>query len=394
MLGFVVCFWLWSKFLYSPRLVILPPLPPAEIFFLEVRRLLGPWPAVLIPLAGLVFVAWDGLTLRRNDRFHWWVRRILGGAGATVVAHVAVWVLGSLLFFLLLLLLRGSDAKAGDTSGAAMSGLALFCAFLSLIVAGPATLICLIIATQWLKRRDGFPATHLGALNTLWAVILVPLLSLWAISGDPAESVRAIALAGKAKEVERETALISAARKGDAETVRSLIRAGAVVNAKDDSGATALTVAASQGHTEIVRTLLQAGADANAKNDSGVTALMAPARDGYTEIVRSLIEAGADLNAKNDFGRTALMSAATNRHIEIVRALIEKGAEVNARDADGRTALMMAASADDPAMVRALLKAGADVKAKDNQGNSALQAAAGPNRAEIVRLLREAGARQ
>jgi len=31
LVGFAVCFWLWAKWLFSPQLFFLPPLPPVEV---------------------------------------------------------------------------------------------------------------------------------------------------------------------------------------------------------------------------------------------------------------------------------------------------------------------------------------------------------------------------
>jgi ankyrin repeat protein len=64
--------------------------------------------------------------------------------------------------------------------------------------------------------------------------------------------------------------------------VKTLIDAGAGVNAKDEDGATALLWAAVEGHTETAKVLIDAGADVNTKDkEYGATALMGEAhRDG------------------------------------------------------------------------------------------------------------------
>jgi hypothetical protein len=392
-LGFAVCFWLWAKWLFSPRMFFLPPLPPVEVLISLVERVLGLWLVALIPLWGAVLVGLDGLESRRAERLGWWARRLLRGAAEVVVVHLVVWVVGSVLFFVLLTLLPGSDVRGRAMSDPVVQGLILFCAFLSLIVAGPISAIIVAVRGQGSRRRDGFPPTRLGALNHTWAVLLVPLLVLWIASGYPREILRPFMQGGGATAKEASFALVSAAREGEAESVRALLRHGAQVNAKDDSGATALLAAASNGHGETVQLLISAGADVNARNNIGRTALLSAAANRYAEIVRTLMKAGADVNAKDEDGKTALLLAASAGHAEITQLLIQAEADVNATSASGDTALMAAARGGHTEVVRLLANAGSKLEAKDKRGNSALKMAAGSKHTETVRALREAGAK-
>jgi ankyrin repeat protein len=117
--------------------------------------------------------------------------------------------------------------------------------------------------------------------------------------------------------------LISAARDGHTETVKTLLTAGANLHDSDDG---ALRVAAFNGHTETVRVLLAAGADAHALND---WALSAASGFGHTETVSALLGAGADVHASDDL---AVRRAARDGHAETVRALLEAGADVRIWD--------------------------------------------------------------
>jgi ankyrin repeat protein len=58
--------------------------------------------------------------------------------------------------------------------------------------------------------------------------------------------------------------LISAAKRGNTEMVRLLIRAGANVNAKDEEYMTALMWALERGHRNVSRLLIHAGANVRA----------------------------------------------------------------------------------------------------------------------------------
>ena len=90
-----------------------------------------------------------------------------------------------------------------------------------------------------------------------------------------------------------------------------------------------LLQAADKGHLEQVKTLLKKGTDVNAKDQSGQTALMAAAGRGHLEMVKLLIDKRADVNAGDENGRTALMEAAMSGKLQIVEILNDKGLHVN-----------------------------------------------------------------
>jgi ankyrin repeat protein len=59
---------------------------------------------------------------------------------------------------------------------------------------------------------------------------------------------------------------------------------------------TVLYLAAKHGHEQVVRTLLEAGADVEAALPSGARPYIA-AQNGHVEVVRTLLEAGAQVEA-------------------------------------------------------------------------------------------------
>jgi ankyrin repeat protein len=157
--------------------------------------------------------------------------------------------------------------------------------------------------------------------------------------------------------------LMTAARTGNAETVRMLIARGADANARESSlGETALMWAAAENHPEAVRALIEHGADANARSDTLVypkdrfglegvttilprgswTAMMYAARQGSLEAARTLAEMGADLNLADPDGTTALELAILNGHFDTAGMLAEKGADPNIADSTGMAALYAA----------------------------------------------------
>lgn len=168
------------------------------------------------------------------------------------------------------------------------------------------------------------------------------------------------------------TDLHYAVRKGDLESIRSLLARGADVNVMDDDGMTPLafdieTVPDHAKATAIARTLIAAGADVNLKDEKETTPLKLAVyqfEDREGELVRVLLEAGADANAADDYGTTVLMHAvhAANQKaalIKNVRALLRAGAQVNARNKLGQTALSIAIEAQNDNLISLLKQAGA-----------------------------------
>jgi ankyrin repeat protein len=70
----------------------------------------------------------------------------------------------------------------------------------------------------------------------------------------------------------------------------------------ESDGSTALMVAISKNRKEMVEALIRAGADVNARDDTGMTPLMYAAMRGSLEIVKFLHKSGADINARADLG--------------------------------------------------------------------------------------------
>ena len=162
--------------------------------------------------------------------------------------------------------------------------------------------------------------------------------------------------------------LMKAITHGDEIVVKTLIQNGADVNVVVDDGNynySALLLAADGDSPKIVKTLIDAGANINAKNGGGWTALMIAITK--PEIVKVLVVAGANVNAKDKEGCTALMWAVMRENAEVAKALIRAGADVNAKDNDGETVLERAVRLNlKPDVIAALINAGADVNASDD----------------------------
>ncbi|KAI1175489.1 hypothetical protein F4777DRAFT_550113 [Nemania sp. FL0916] len=205
-------------------------------------------------------------------------------------------------------------------------------------------------------------------------------------------------------------ALTAAAYDGTMHILKTLLDAGADVNAPEGY---AIQAAAVQGHYDVVQELLKRGADVNAlttnENFEEGTALQGATEGGQTEIVRLLLESGADPNlgagecappivaasrgaeveildllikAKpriDVFGgpdmSTPLINAAAFMPVSSVEQLLAAGADINQTDKDGNTALIMASARGDEDAVKCLLENGADIMHSSPEHGNALKAA-------------------
>jgi ankyrin repeat protein len=207
--------------------------------------------------------------------------------------------------------------------------------------------------------------------------------------------IAGIALPASAQSA-RATALHAAAARDDVAALRQLLRQGAAIDARDESGATALLVAAHGNRIGAARALIEAGV--NAKDNSQDSAYLYAGAQGHLEILKLTLSHGADLESTNRYGGTALIPAAERGHVETVRTLIKAGVAVDHVNKLHWTALLEAIILGDGGMrhrqiVDLLVKAGANVNLADGGGVTPLQHARSRNFEEIEKRLIAAGAR-
>ena len=173
-------------------------------------------------------------------------------------------------------------------------------------------------------------------------------------------------------------------------------------------GLTPLVFAAREGDLDSARLLVKAGANINQQSEYGWTPLLTAVNNRNYLVAQYLIEQGANVNLANKGGWTPLYLAVDNRnieggdypvpkadldHLQVIELLLQKGANPNLRVKDntltrtiftmqwffedGATPFVRAAQSSDTTLMSLLLKHGADPKIVTAGGDSALTAAGG-----------------
>ena len=185
--------------------------------------------------------------------------------------------------------------------------------------------------------------------------------------------------------------LMQTAGTGDMARMTTLLANGAQVNAIDAQGNSALLNAAREGEVEIARLLLKAGAYVDGRGGT-MSPLVAAALRGHTILVRLLIRNDANVNAVGENELSALMNAVKLNRPEVVKVLIEAGANTRVFDRAGDNLLVVAVSENYSDMLALLLKLGVNPDLADSNGLTALYWAEYLKRPALAQLLRNAGA--
>jgi serine/threonine protein kinase len=112
------------------------------------------------------------------------------------------------------------------------------------------------------------------------------------------------------KDGTRKSLLIFAIQQKHKEVMDILLNAKVDPNKKDSFGATPLIYAALDGQAEMCRSLLGAGAKVNARSTGdGATALIYASMLGRSKVVKVLLDAGADTSMQDKKGNTAITLA-------------------------------------------------------------------------------------
>lgn len=181
------------------------------------------------------------------------------------------------------------------------------------------------------------------------------------------------------KNTEGKTPLALAALLGNVEILTLLLKNGAMADIENAN--VALHQAASYGRLNSVEFLLKNGAQINSKDESGWTAFHYAAESGCPqslEIIKYLLENGADGLAKTEGDLTALHFASMNHRVRDVKYLLEKGLKVDDKDAEGNTPVHFGARLGSSQVFEYLLQySGLDlINAQNKNGETVLSLSA------------------
>lgn len=188
------------------------------------------------------------------------------------------------------------------------------------------------------------------------------------------------------------TPLMHAFSIGHPKTAAYLIEQGASMTAVDASGRSVLHYAASTFEDRCagsVRSIVRAGAKINAVDTGGSTPLSAAASRGNVESARVLLEHGADVHIRTAYGDTPAGASARAGSADCLRLLIDFGADISVVMPSGQTLLHRAVQAqgDAAGCVEVLMAHGADPRAEDDQGRTPVDVAADLGRPELVSIM-------
>lgn len=134
--------------------------------------------------------------------------------------------------------------------------------------------------------------------------------------------------------------LVQAAANGHAGVISALLKAGALVDARDGRGQRAIVVAAYHGRMDACRQLLAAGARGEAAPADDVAPLVAGVMSGNVAITELLVQAGAIVTQTDRRGRNALVVAAGIGNEKMATTLLDALAKQG--NGDAQELLMLA----------------------------------------------------
>ena len=177
-----------------------------------------------------------------------------------------------------------------------------------------------------------------------------------------------------ARNAEGRTPLHLAAAADQVEAARSLLAAGADMEATDSSGKTPLLLAIEAAREGVFGLLRRSDANLLAQANDGATALHLACSAKSADIFADVLGSGviAPDATGNDASTPLHVVAKASQNPEYATALLERKAALEARDADSRTPLLVALRERAVELAGFLMERGAALDAEDRDGHTVL----------------------
>ncbi|KAK7929418.1 hypothetical protein WMY93_005813 [Mugilogobius chulae] len=240
------------------------------------------------------------------------------------------------------------------------------------------------------RALNGFTPLHIACNHRVW----FDSHSCSCLYGPPQHcpTFAANGASPDIRNIRGETALHMAARAGQMEVVRCLLRNGAFVDAMAREDQTPLHISSRLGKTDIVQLLLQHMAHPDAATTNGYTPLHISAREGQVETAAVLLEAGASHSLATKKGFTPLHVAAKYGSLDVAKLLLQKKALPDDIGKNGLSPLHVAAHYDNQEVALLLLDKGASPHVTAKNGYTPLHIAAKKNQTNLALALLQYGA--
>ncbi|KXH65063.1 hypothetical protein CSAL01_03959 [Colletotrichum salicis] len=173
-----------------------------------------------------------------------------------------------------------------------------------------------------------------------------------------------------------ETPLVTAAKLGHFDTVKTLLLGGAYVDARSDfhHHRTPLAFAVAQGRLDLVSLLLEHGASINVLDEEALTPVAIASRENLASIVKLLVGERPDtrLDTIDAKGHSPLSFAAMRGDLIMLQLLSDKGALIDFPTQGNLTPLSVACRHGQYAVADFLIQRKASVHARDTKGRTPL----------------------
>eukprot|EP00210_Caulerpa_lentillifera_P006948 g6643.t1 len=185
------------------------------------------------------------------------------------------------------------------------------------------------------------------------------------------------------------TCLILAAKKEHSAVVSYLLdQESCPVNEADKNGFTALHYVVLSNNASMTSKLISKGSDINAQSTCGQVPVFLATKYACSSSLKILLEGGADPN----YGNCAFWHAMEQLNIDAIHMLLIHGAKLTRLRQDGISALDLAITKEDPTLMTLLLDRGFNIEHKCGQGCTPLMKACSLGYSKGVELLVTRGA--